>query len=222
MRVFVLIALVTLFGPPQEGAVILSRDEIDEGYYDEVPADLLGASNWLGLYVTDDDSRVEETRVEFIPHEDGDFTVFKLVTDPANAVLLFAGVPALSPGVAVTVSRWPVSLNAREPEMELSLGARAYVIRLTSADQFLCDAVITLNEDDRSQILYEPGNSEFACDEPHFDVSWAGDLDRDGRLDLLVSLSSKYSYHPRQLFLSSVAGDGELVSEAGRSERFAG
>src|SRR5262245_65556102 len=49
-----------------------------------------------------------------------------------------------------------------------------------------------------------------SCDEPHFTVHWAGDLDRDGRLDMLVTFSHKYSYHPRQLLLSSGARSGEL------------
>ena len=59
-----------------------------------------------------------------------------------------------------------------------------------------------------------------SCDEPHFTIHWAGDLDRDGRLDMLATFSSKYSYHPRQLFLSSAARSGELVAEVARYELF--
>ena len=43
----------------------------------------------------------------------------------------------------------------------------------------------------------------------------------DGRLDLLVTFSHKYSYHPRQVFLSSGARSDELVAEVARYERFA-
>jgi hypothetical protein len=46
-------------------------------------------------------------------------------------------------------------------------------------------------------------------------------LDRDGRLDLLVTFSQKYSYHPRQLLLSSGARSGELLAEVARYDRIA-
>ncbi len=91
----------------------------------------------------------------------------------------------------------------------------------TRPDPHLCDALITLSHRNTRQKLYEPGQSGFACDEPHFDILWAGDLDRDGKLDLLVTFSSKYSYYPRQLFLSSSSRPEDLVSEVARYERFA-
>jgi hypothetical protein len=89
--------------------------------------------------------------------------------------------------------------------------------------------VITLTQGGRSQKLFdatEPGAtrdpaSVVSCDEPHFEIHWAGDLDRDGLLDMLVTFSHKYSYHPRQLLLSSAARSGQLVAEVGRYERFA-
>jgi hypothetical protein len=92
-----------------------------------------------------------------------------------------------------------------------------------------CDAVIILTQAGRRQELFdaaEPGTTNdpalvVSCDEPHFTVHWAGDLDRDGRLDMLVTFSHKYSYHPRQLFLSSGARSDELVAEVARYERFA-
>jgi hypothetical protein len=51
-------------------------------------------------------------------------------------------------------------------------------------------------------------------DDPHFYVEWAGDLDRDGRLDLVVNFSRKYSIHPHRLLLSTKAKKGQLVGEA--------
>jgi hypothetical protein len=40
------------------------------------------------------------------------------------------------------------------------------------------------------------------------------DLDRDGRLDLIVNLERKYSRHPYRLLLSSSASKGQLVGDA--------
>jgi hypothetical protein len=48
------------------------------------------------------------------------------------------------------------------------------------------------------------------------ELLWAGDLDRDGRLDLLYNLSSFYMYTHLALFLSSAAKDGELVGLVAR------
>jgi len=47
---------------------------------------------------------------------------------------------------------------------------------------------------------------------PH--LRWAGDLDRDGRLDLLIDVSDHYNVSAPTLFLSSQASDGELVHAA--------
>ncbi len=45
---------------------------------------------------------------------------------------------------------------------------------------------------------------------------WAGDLDRDGRLDLLLDLSEHYNMSQPTLFLSSAATVGELVASVVR------
>jgi hypothetical protein len=47
---------------------------------------------------------------------------------------------------------------------------------------------------------------------------WAGDLDADGKPDFLVSFGMG-SYNVA-LFLSSLAGPGEMVGEAGRFAYF--
>lgn len=47
---------------------------------------------------------------------------------------------------------------------------------------------------------------------PH--LRWAGDLDRDGRLDLLIDVSDHYNVSQPTLFLSSQARDDELVHQA--------
>jgi hypothetical protein len=68
-----------------------------------------------------------------------------------------------------------------------------------------------LTEGGRRQVLY---SADGFVDEPHFDVVWAGDLDRDGRLDFIVNLHRKYSWHPYRLLLSSMAATGQLVGDA--------
>ena len=43
-------------------------------------------------------------------------------------------------------------------------------------------------------------------------ILWAGDIDRDGRLDLLIDMSNHYNVSAPTLFLSSHAGKGQLVA----------
>lgn len=56
----------------------------------------------------------------------------------------------------------------------------------------------------------EQGQREFAAEHPP-NVLWAGDLDHDGRLDLLIDTSDHYNVAVISLFLSSRAREGELV-----------
>jgi len=58
----------------------------------------------------------------------------------------------------------------------------------------------------------EQGQREFAAEHPP-NVLWAGDLDRDGRLDLLIDTSDHYKVSVISLFLSSRAREGELVGK---------
>ena len=95
--------------------------------------------------------------------------------------------------------------------LEIALGKRRYTVGLEHLRQDDADVRVVLHEGTVRQVLY---STDGFVDDPHFDVEWAGDLDRDGRLDLVVNLSSKYSVHPHRLLLSTKANKSELVGEA--------
>lgn len=102
------------------------------------------------------------------------------------------------------------SVGPRRP-VNISVGRRVYQVRIQTSRDDLFDAKVMLVEGRRMQVLYSvPG---FA-DDPHFEIVWAGDLDGDGKLDLLVDLEAKYSVHPYRLLLSSKAVGRELVGDA--------
>lgn len=122
-----------------------------------------------------------------------------------------------------------IVLGTEQHEAEFRLGKQLYTVRLESTAADLCDGIISLTSSGRIQRLFDatqPGTTRqpglaVACDEPHFKIHWAGDMDRDDRLDMLVTFSRKYSHFPTQLLLSSVASPGDLVGEGASSERFA-
>lgn len=234
MKVLSAICAAVMVGLVQAEPIILSSDDIGDNYHDAAPAELLGRKMWLGLFITDTasqgkrpESHLKVARVRVVPRSESGRTMYRIVTTPPNASLLFSAVPGISVGPVVTLGRF-IDLGEQRREAEFRLGNRLYAIRLASTEPDLCDAVITLASDGRTQKLFdatEPGTtrdpaSVLACDDPHFRIHWAGDLDRDGRLDLLVTFSHKYSYFPNQLLLSSAAGPQDLVAEVGRYERF--
>ena len=95
--------------------------------------------------------------------------------------------------------------------LDVSLGKLRYQVRVEAKDPAAADAKVILAHAGRTQVLY---SADGFADEPHFEVIWAGDLDRDGKLDLVVNLYRKYSWHPYRLLLSTRAAGSEIVGEA--------
>jgi hypothetical protein len=225
-----LIGTVALVGLLQGGPVILSSDDIGNNYYDAPPAVIRERATWLGLFIKQGrsdqqtrESHLAVTTVSFALQKEPGPAVYRLVTSPPGADLLLSGVPRLSPGPVTTLGQF-IGFGGETREVEFRLSSRQYRICLDSKEPNYCDAVIILTEGGRSQKLFDaadPGGTKdpalvVPCDEPHFTIHWAGDLDRDGRLDMLVTFSRKYSHHPRQLLLSSRARLGGLVAEVAR------
>jgi hypothetical protein len=171
-----------------------------------------GRSNWLGLYRSGEGWRIERAKVEVTSGQDGDMPFYRIAAEPDSPRLLLSGVPGVVPGPATTASE-AVSLSHEVRSVGITLGTRRYTVTLVSASEDYCDAVVTLATGRVRQTLYEPRTAGrtadpdvvLSCDEPHFEVRWAGDIDRDGRLDLLTTFSPKYSYYPQRLWLSSRA-----------------
>jgi hypothetical protein len=224
MRVLTTVAAALVMGLAQSGPVVLSRDDIGD-HYDKHPDDLRSTKGWLGLFITEDrpggqhgESRIAMARVRFVKSGEPNGGL-KMETTPPNATLLVSGVRRVLPGPAITVVQ-SVELSHEEPEVQIRFRDRLYTIRLLSREPDYCDAVISLTSDAVTQNLFDIRipPPQWSCDEPHFKIHWAGDLDRDGWLDLLVTFSEKYSYHPRQLLLSSAARGQDLVGAVARYE----
>jgi hypothetical protein len=66
---------------------------------------------------------------------------------------------------------------------------------------------VILSSGGDSQVLATDHDSELAAN-----LIWAGDLDRDGKLDLLLDVSNHYNVSIPTLFLSSAAGKRHLLA----------
>ncbi|MCU8507321.1 hypothetical protein M2G40_05915 [Vibrio vulnificus] len=69
--------------------------------------------------------------------------------------------------------------------------------------------VLTCNATE--QVLWHENLSDHEVDDPRFELLWAGDNDGDGKLDLKMEVSPKYSCSQIAQFNSSLAEVGELV-----------
>jgi len=108
-------------------------------------------------------------------------------------------------------------VSAESRGQELVLGGKAYTLRTEGPpeDTAICDGRpvkrYVLSEGARRQVLIDGD----LCSK--FDLRWAGDLDGDGLLDLVLYEDLEGGGFLR-LFLSSDAPKGTLVREAAKSE----
>jgi hypothetical protein len=174
-----------------------------------------GASGWSALWP----DRLVATRVTFVParhpiDDDGRPASVKTgvvvtvpgMTDEARPLMLIRGVApraSLKPLIEAEVALYdfgkPVTVGDATLEA-ISAGPRAGRIELRVGEA--------------KQTLFECTD----CDQDAWGLRWAGDLDGDGKVDLLLTAGTHYSVTVTRLFLSSKAKKGELVREVAKYE----
>ena len=169
---------------------------------------------WLGLYCNGTCALVPASLEYAVDARDEERLT--AVSRPRDALVVFRDVPGVAAG---PVARAPFELESLQwnTVMPLVLNGSKYELRITAKNQYLEKAVISLRHEGVSQVIFRM--PEFV-DEAHVSLRFAGDLDHDGKLDLIMSNSGKYSYHPLQLYLSSAAKSGELVREVATWDRY--
>ena len=97
-----------------------------------------------------------------------------------------------------------------------AIGGRVFRVlaELRPADGTLKSLRVILEDGDERQELYASGQAT----DPFAALEWIGDLDRDGRPDLLLSVRYHYSTVSHRLYLSSFAAGKELTRHVGSIE----
>jgi hypothetical protein len=151
--------------------------------------------------------RVERVRFLRVPNEAEMWRVDAGLADP---ILLVRGVAGLKPGPIVCA---PITgPEDPRPGDHLTIDLRGHRYRI-AFEKHGAGVRIRLSDATRSQLLWSQHGEG---NDPHYWVTWAGDIDGDGQLDLLVDFSEHYAGFPDVLLLSSCAKPGQLVGEAAR------
>lgn len=193
---------------------------------------------WQGLYPTAAgvDVRslaitVETVRDGVVDDADGPYTGVRVSTpfsspvdgygyseDAALALVRRPTAPfPAGPVPTVFVGTWPVQSG----RLALALGDARYELQIVEGPETVWmpqrevgrpDRVLLLMQDERRQ----PISAIVGGDAGSPALLWAGDLDGDGRLDLIMDETTHYNLSAPALFLSSAAEAGHLVRRVAR------
>jgi len=199
--------------------------EIGEFHGDEVEAQT--GETWLGLHISDSESMLLSYQVTVEPVHDeivdepDQSTGKKVSVDLPLKPKFLVNTEWLNAGPVQTVleGTYEKSIERLSP-VTLKLGSTSYELKVVSPENGeKCEneglpknARLVLTSGESEQVLY---SLEECGNDPAWFLLWAGDLDRDGKLDLYVSVNQHYNVSEKKLFLSSAAGEGlvEQVAE---------
>jgi hypothetical protein len=185
--------------------------------------------HWFALVVDEEHSALVDTPVAVEPAADPVFgdQPGERVAAPALAsapLVLLRNLPLLRAGDVVTVLAEPKDLARDLPLMMFLNSAEAYRLTLDcgpmKGDRTRERCTLAFARGGRQQVLarFEGSRGESGQRVLGTDAApallWAGDVDRDGRLDLLLDLSDHFDVGATSLLLSTAAGPGELVGRA--------
>lgn len=196
----------------QRAEIALAGDFLGHGPWPE------DGSDWLGLYSEGGGDRLEAVRLRSsrIEHACSGFATRISVPGEATPLLLVRGVPSMRVGPVQGAFRGELFLYPGQSRSIQSGNDVWYTLQAFGSavprnqEALVTDYTLSLRQGARVQRL-----ASF----PRIDsdglpqVLWAGDLDRDGKLDVLADLRRHYAGHRYALFLSSAAAADSLVRE---------
>jgi hypothetical protein len=178
-----------------------------EFHDDEVP--YRSGEKWLGLFRVGNSYKLIETTLRIKRSHGTELFGTEVSTS------LLRGAKNLAPGEIATVfdSRFDETSTNLISSVPRGFGLRGTFWWLR-ADGFDIDetpsgtSLVLEREGVGSQVLrYQ----DQGCDDCAWTVEWVGDLNRDGRLDFLIDLSSHYNSYKPTLFLSTESDSEKMV-----------
>lgn len=196
--------------------------EVGEFHGEEVSAET--GEQWLGLHVSEKgslliDHTISVENVHDALIDEGDRKTGKKVSIdlPIDPIFLVNSDWVLQSGPVKTVFDGDGEPLQSITPRKLKVDASEYEIKVIGDEGEKCwpdglpkNAQLVLTRGSSSQVLYA---LQGCGNDPGWSLVWAGDLDKDGQLDLYVTVNQHYNVIERKLFLSSQADEGELVSE---------
>lgn len=187
--------------------------------------------DWWGIFPDGNGYTLQPTRVRAVPDPDMVIPSEKpprqiRVPDGNNGVIVFRGLmcAAAGPLNVVDLPLYPAPLRpGKSVVLMLRSGPEEAAIHITAEPDPAPPHPSggTATEETGYQLVLRSGSGEKALKQvlytrsqikdegPH--LRWAGDLDRDGHVDLIYNVGEHHTETKLMLFLSSAAKEGEIV-----------
>jgi hypothetical protein len=212
-------------GSPRKSVAILPTGSL---HGDEVPHDAAG--DWFALVSEVTGVSLRPVSVSLLPEQDmmdrdGEETGRRVeVSPPLDPIVLVRGLPSFTGHVTTALVGQSIDVG---PGVEARLNNVSSRLWLRCSASPAVDGqrqqrcALTLQSDSRQQTLFtytawvRRGEGIWPAERPPL-VLWAGDLDLDGNLDILLDTSEHWNVTDTRLFLSSAAEGDQLVSGVAR------
>lgn len=186
------------------------------GEGNEMPTEFREKS-WMGLYLSDSLAYLKPVSLRFEVEEMqdcGDDVLVRLGNEGPIPFFLISGLKAIESGVPYAKSGVYEAIeyeHLSHPEISYSFSwgpTRKISEYLEEFESVLWSVSRKSESDTLTQILYK---TEGVPLDNHLNIDFMGDLDQDGISDLIIDMSTGYSYSINVLFLSSFVEEGEIV-----------
>lgn len=137
------------------------------------------------------------------------------VAGAIEPLFLVRGIAGLKPGHVETcdISNGKPLLIGTTLKLKIGRNNTTLSARGIQKDRMVNEYSVTIESNGIKQIILKEKQLDLISEDNGPKLLWAGDLDRDGKLDFLIDTTYHYNMRRPTLFLSSKAKPGQLVQE---------